>query len=192
MPQDDILKYFSNLKDLFDCIRVTDNKGLDLKYIDGIERSIILINSLDKSSNKLLFIGNGASASISSHMATDFWKNGGIPAIAFNDSSLLTCISNDYGYPFVFEKPIEMFAKPKDILFAISSSGKSTNILNGTQAAIKKDCTIITFSGFDKNNPLSAMGDLNFYISSYSYGPVEILHQAIVHCILDTLIGMKK
>ena len=56
----------------------------------------------------MIFIGNGGSAAIASHQAVDYWKNGGMRAIAFNDASLLTCISNDFGYPQVFEKPIEM------------------------------------------------------------------------------------
>ena len=96
-----------------------------------------------------MFIGNGASVAISSHMATDYWINGGIRAVAFNDSSLLTCISNDYGYKYVFEKSIEMFADNGDILFAISSSGKSENIcIKGVHTAKARECNAITLSGF--------------------------------------------
>ena len=138
-----------------------------------------------------MFIGNGASAAISSHMSTDYWKNGGMRAIAFNDSSLLTCISNDYGYPYVFEKPIEMFADPGDILMAISSSGKSENIINGVKAARSKKCGVITFSGFSPDNPLVKSGDYNFHVSSPDYGPVEIIHLSICHCICDLIIQEK-
>ena len=93
-------------------------------------------------------------------MAIDFWKNGGIKAISFNDGPQLTCIGNDYGYKHVFEKPIEMFTDFGDILVAISSSGRSENILLGVQAAKLKGCRIITLSGFDENNPLSSMGGI--------------------------------
>ena len=150
----------------------------------------LIINQAE-ANKKLIFIGNGASASISSHMSTDYWKNGGIRAIAFNDSSLLTCISNDYGYKHVFEKPIEMFADTGDILIAISSSGKSENILNGVKAARVKNCHIITCSGFETNNPLRNLGDLNFFVPSKDYGPVEILHLSILHCIVDCIIELK-
>ena len=135
-----------------------------------------------------MFIGNGASAAISSHMATDFWKNGAIKAIAFNDSSLLTCISNDYGYQHVFEKPVEMFAEKGDILIAISSSGRSENIIKGAKMALYKDCNLITLSGFEENNTLRLLGHINFYVPSSSYGLIEIIHQTICHCILDILI----
>ena len=150
-----------------------------------------LIINQTEANKKLIFIGNGASASISSHMSTDYWKNGGIRAIAFNDSSLLTCISNDYGYKHVFEKPIEMFADTGDILIAISSSGKSENILNGVEAARLKNCHVITCSGFETNNPLRTLGDLNFFVPSKDYGPVEILHLSILHCIVDCIIELK-
>jgi len=139
-----------------------------------------------------MFIGNGASAAISSHMSTDFWRNIGIRAVAFNDISLLTCISNDYGYKHVFEKPIEMFAEKGDVLIAISSSGKSENILLGVKPAKVKGCKVITLSGFDKNNPLSSLGNYNFYAPSQSYGPVEIIHHSICHCILNSIMLFKE
>jgi D-sedoheptulose 7-phosphate isomerase len=121
-------------------------------------------------------------------MAVDIWKNGGIRATAFNDPSLLTCIGNDYGYKHVFEKPMEMFAEEGDVLIAISSSGSSENILLGVKAARAKGLSVITFSGFSKNNPLFSMGDVNFYTPCGAYGPVEVLHQLLCHCILDTVM----
>jgi D-sedoheptulose 7-phosphate isomerase len=139
-----------------------------------------------------MFIGNGASAAISSHQATDFWKTGGMRAVAFNDASLLTCISNDFGYRHVFEKPIEMFAKKGDVLVAISSSGQSENILRGAEAAQSMAAEILTLSGFAPDNPLRAMGTLNFYVSSNAYGHVEVVHHAICHCILDTIIENRR
>ena len=134
-----------------------------------------------------MFIGNGASASISSHMAADFLRNGGMQALAFNDSALLTCISNDYGYEHVFEKPIEIFSQKEDIIFAISSSGESENIVRGVNTARLKECSVITLSGFKDDNRLCTMGDINFYVSSGKYGLVEVIHHSICHCILDTI-----
>ncbi len=180
--------YYNNLRTLINSIQVTNGNGVKLNFYAGIEDAAKLIMTQINSGYKLMFIGNGASASISSHMATDFLKNGRMHATAFNDSSLLTCFSNDYGYKHVFEKPIEMIAKSGDILIALSSSGKSENILLGIKSARLKGSKVITLSGFDNNNPLSDQGDYNFFVCSNSYGPVEILHHSICHCLLDTIL----
>jgi D-sedoheptulose 7-phosphate isomerase len=184
-------EYFANLTNQLESIKISDRNGESLEFLQGLETVTRLIVEQTRSNKKLIFIGNGASAAIASHMSTDYWKNGGMRAIAYNDSSLLTCISNDYGYQHVFEKPIEMFADEGDILMAISSSGKSENILRGAKAAQAKKCSLITFSGFHSKNPLSRLGDYNFYVPSPDYGPVEIIHMAICHCICDTIIHEK-
>ncbi|OGR84165.1 MAG: hypothetical protein A2901_09025 [Elusimicrobia bacterium RIFCSPLOWO2_01_FULL_54_10] len=156
----------------------------------GFEDAIKMVADQANKRKKIIFIGNGGSAAIASHQSVDYWKNGGMRAIAFNDVSLLTCIGNDYGYPFVFEKPVEMFADPGDVMIAISSSGKSDNILNGVKMAKKKGLTVITMSGFKPDNPLRSFGDINFYVPAPTgaYGFVEIAHLTICHCIVDAII----
>jgi len=166
---------------------VTDTTGNSLECFQGIGEAAALIAKRARTGYKILFIGNGASAAISSHMATDFWKNGGIRALAFNDGVLLTCMGNDYGYEQVFAKPIQMFADPGDMLMAISSSGQSPNILLGVRAARQKGCQVITLSGFKPDNPLRSLGDYNFYVPASTYGTVEILHHSICHCLLDMI-----
>lgn len=181
-------------KNLFGCvssIKVTNKNAEKLTFSQGIEMIDGLILSQVNSGHKIIFIGNGGSAAIAGHMAIDFWKNGGMRAISFNDGPLLTCIGNDYGYKYVFEKPIGMFADPGDILVAISSSGKSENILLGVKAAQLKGCSVMTLSGFDENNPLSSQGECNFYVPSKSYGHVEVIHHSICHCILDSIMTEK-
>jgi D-sedoheptulose 7-phosphate isomerase len=182
--------YFVNLSDKLGKVKVT-NFEQSLGVFDSIEYVGRLAISQSKTGKKIIFIGNGASASIASHMSTDFWKNGGMRAVAFNDAALLTCLSNDCGYENVFGKSVDMFADEGDILFAISSSGKSENILNGVKAARNQGAKVITFSGFNSENPLRQMGDINFYVPDCGYGVVEILHLAICHCILDVTIMEK-
>lgn len=183
-----IKSYYVMLRRLTQNISVTNKAGKSFKLQPGVKMAVSLITACAKNNGKLMFIGNGASASISSHMAADFWKNGKIRATAFNDAALLTCVSNDFGYAKVFEKPIQMFANPGDILVAISSSGKSENIIRAARMARTKDCSIITLSGFNKRNLLSSLGDINFYVPSSSYGQVEVVHHSICHCILDTIV----
>ena len=185
-------KYFDGLSRNLKSIRLTGPKGETLDFYAGLETVASTLKTQTDLGHKIIFIGNGASAAISSHMATDYWKNGGMRAVAFNDSSLLTCISNDFGYQHVFEKPIEMFADPGDVLMAISSSGKSDNILRAVDAARKVGCKVVTLSGFAMDNPLSKIGDYNFYVESPEYGPVEIIHLSICHCICDALIQKKE
>lgn len=190
--EDKITKYFDNLRDLLLVTKVTD-KEKNLRSLPmGIGEAIELITKQSSKGKKIIFIGNGASAAIASHMAIDFWKNARIKAITFTDPALLTALSNDFRYEEVFAKPIEMFAEKGDILVAISSSGQSENILQGVEVAREKDCKIITLSGFKSDNPLRKLGDLNFYLSSDSYGLVETSHQAICHCILDLILEQKK
>ena len=111
-----IIHYFEDLNRLTRNIIVTDATGKKLGFPEGIALAIEMVISSRNLNRKLIFIGNGGSAAIASHQAIDFWKNGAIPAIAFNDSSLLTCLSNDFGYQHVFEKSIEMFANSGDVL----------------------------------------------------------------------------
>ena len=180
--------YYKEIKKLLESVKVTEKDGRKIEFYEGIAISASLIKERTASGNKLIFIGNGASAAISSHQSTDFWKNGGMRAIAFNDSSLLTCISNDFGYKHVFEKPIEMFAYSGDLLIAISSSGGSENIILGVNMARSKGVEVITLSGFKEDNPLRQLGNINFYVPSSCYGHVEVIHESISHCILDIII----
>ena len=186
-----IEEYHNNFKTLLGSFQTTDKKNNKLKFFKVIEKVSAIIIEQSILGKKIMLIGNGGSAAISSHMAIDFWKNGGIRAFTYNDGSLLTCIGNDFGYKHIFEKPIEMFADKGDILFAISSSGGSENILRGVSAARNKGCSVITLSGFKNDNPLRSLGDFNFYVPSSEYGPVEVAHQYICHCILDIIVKSK-
>lgn len=176
------------LVDLLGAVAATDLQGRELVIDDAVERSVKLVESLRKSKGKCIMIGNGGSAAIASHISVDLWKNGGVRAVAFNDASLLTCIANDCGYQNVFGKPVEMFADEGDILVAISSSGKSENILNGVRMARSRRCRAVTLSGFDGGNPLRSLGEINFYVPSHSYGHVEICHLALCHAIVDLTV----
>lgn len=134
---------------------------------------------------RLIFIGNGGSAAIASHMAADYQKNGRFPTLVFNDPASLTCISNDLGYSNVFVLPLKYHARLGDVLFAISSSGESASILNAVNVATDLHLNIVTLSGFDPKNKLRGKGGVNFYVPSRSYGAVEIAHLAILHSLLD-------
>ncbi len=179
--------YINELFTVLEKLELSNHQGEVLDFEKAILEIMALFGSLTVADRKLILIGNGGSAAIASHMAIDYWKSVGIPAICFNDGAQLTCLGNDYGYEAVFEKPVQVFARPGDILIAISSSGQSANILRGVEAAIRLGCTIITLSGFSPLNPLRRLGELNIYCSSHEYGFVELTHQIVMHMILDLM-----
>ena len=140
-----------------------------------------------------MIYGNGGSAAIASHVSVDLTKNANIRSVNFNEADLITCFSNDYGFENWIAKAIEFYGDEGDVLIAISSSGKSQNMINATSAAkTKKFSKVITFSGFQEDNPLSKSGDINLWVDSKAYNFVENLHQVWLLAIVDLVIGDKE
>lgn len=184
-----LFDYFDELGRLIRRAEASDRDGRPLDIGAVVQWAIDTARATAERGNTLLFIGNGGSAAMCSHMAADYGKNGGMRALAFNDGAMLTCLGNDLGYENVFARQLELHARPGDLLVAISSSGRSPNILNGVEAARRRGAAVMTLSGFRPDNPLRALGDVNVYVPSTSYGVVEITHEAICHCILDTAMA---
>lgn len=184
-----LANYFSTLSHMTQVTEASDALGGALSLADAVNWVIEAARATHDAGSKLMFIGNGGSASIASHMAIDYSKNGNLRALAFNDGAALTCLSNDLGYENVFAKQIEMHGRAGDLLIAISSSGRSPNIHRGVAAARGRGCKVLTLSGFSPENPLRRMGDVNLYVPSSEYGFVEITHLALCHAILDLAMG---
>ena len=171
--------------------------SLLLKPNDDVVNKIIqakeILIDTKTSNNKIMIFGNGGSAAIASHVSVDLTKNAKIRCTNYNEADLITCFSNDYGYERWIEKTIDFYADRNDVLILISSSGKSKNMINACKAArnnkIKK---IITFTGHDKDNPLSKLGDINFWIDSKAYNFVENTHQVWLLTIVDLIIGKRE
>lgn len=146
-----------------------------------------LFNQAMRVEGMVYAIGNGGSSGIASHFCTDLLRTLEMSATTISDANILTCFANDFGYENVYRIPLMRNLKGKDVLVAISSSGKSKNILRAVEVAQEKKTPIITLSGFDRENPLRQLGDLNFWIDSFDYGLVETAHFFILHTIVDTL-----
>ena len=144
---------------------------------------------VNKNKKKIIIAGNGGSAAIASHCAVDFTKNAGIRMISFNESGLITCLSNDYGYADWVSKAIEMYGDEGDLVILISSSGRSENMLNAAKAAKKIGNFVVTFTGFNEDNPLKKIGGLNFWIDSKAYNIIEMTHQIWLLAVCDAIIG---
>jgi D-sedoheptulose 7-phosphate isomerase len=187
--QEQLNEYFARLGDLLRGAEVTDRGANRLSLAAGCVWVRDAAHQAHDAGSKVMFIGNGGSAGIASHLAIDFSKNGGLRALSFNDSSALTCLGNDLGYENVFAKQLEFHARPGDLLIAISSSGRSPNILAAVKVARTRDCKIVTYSGFTEDNELRKTGDVNFYVRSREYGFVEVTHLALCHAMLDIDMG---
>ena len=187
--RDRVEKYFETLNRLTADAEVTDKRSQPMPLGEAFEKVRDAAHKAHDSGNKIVFIGNGGSAGIASHLAIDFSKNGNLRSLAFNDPSALTCLGNDLGYENVFAKQLDFHARPGDLLIAISSSGKSPNILAGVAKARDRACEVVTFSGFNEDNDLRRTGDVNFFVRSREYGFVEVAHLSLCHAILDLDMG---
>ena len=144
-----------------------------------------LIAKTKKESGKLMVFGNGGSAAIASHVAVDFTKAAGIRAVNFNEADLITCFSNDYGYENWVSKAIEFYADPADTVILISSSGKSSNMINGAHVASSAGLGLITLSGFGHDDALRKFGDIRLWCNSSEYNVVETTHQVWLLAMVD-------
>jgi D-sedoheptulose 7-phosphate isomerase len=138
---------------------------------------------------RVVFIGNGGSAAIASHLASDLSKAGGVPALCFNDASQITCLANDYGFENWIAHALRLNCRASDSLVAISSSGRSANILNAVAAARRLEMKVVTLSGMEANNPLRRLGDVNLWLDSKAYNIIESAHQFWLMMVLDWIIG---
>ena len=177
------------------------NKQFFIDYFKHIELGLESVNyqdlinvankvkSISETGNKLIIAGNGGSAAMASHVCVDFTKVAGIRAINFNEADLLTCLSNDYGYERVFEKAIDFYADEGDLVILISSSGSSKNVVNAAKKAKRLKLGVITFTGFNDDNPLSQNGDINLWVNSKAYNIVEMTHHIWLLAIVDFIVG---
>ena len=151
----------------------------------------IFLNT-SKKRGKILIFGNGGSAAIASHVSVDLTKNAKIRTVNFNESDLITCFSNDYGYERWVEKAVDFYADKNDTLVLISSSGKSLNMINACKAAKRKKIKVISLTGHLKNNPLSKITDHSLWIDSKAYNFIENTHQIWLLTVCDLIIGKRE
>mgnify|MGYP001259604185 CR=1 FL=1 len=168
----------------------------DVAFDTTIEPKLLkaasMLKDVRRRKNKVIFAGNGASATIASHCALDFTKQAGIRSVCFNDAALLTAYGNDYGYEWWVEKALKHYADPGDLVVLLSSSGKSKNILHAAVCARKRRLKVITLSGFAPNNPLRALGHVNLWADSRAYNAVETAHMLWLVALCDLVIGKRE
>ena len=174
-------KYFSTIKTSLDSV--------DVFQLEKVANLIAKVNTLG---NKIIVVGNGGSASIASHVTVDFINAAKIKAINFNESSIITCFANDYGYENWVSKALDCYADSGDVAILISSSGQSQNMLVGAKKAKSINVDVVTLSGFSSDNPLRQLGDVNLWVDSKAYNIVEMTHHVWLLAIVDYIIANNK
>lgn len=138
---------------------------------------------------KLMFAGNGASASTAEHGAVDFTKQGKVRAVTFHDPNLITCFANDFGYDNWMAKAVEHFADDNDVVVLISVSGTSPSVVKAAEYGRLRGLKVVSFTGRNPENPLKLASDIAFYIDSDAYNIVECVHTIWLTTTIDLLIG---
>lgn len=157
-------------------------------YSEGIRFLVDTFTVHKERKSQLFFIGNGGSSAIASHMTADYMKNGGMNTYSLYDNAVTTCMGNDYGYEYIFSRPMAFLVREGDLLVAISSSGNSANIINAIETARMKGADVITFTGFEANNKAKQLGDVNVYVPCRKYGIVESIHNLMLQQVVDLIM----
>lgn len=186
-------EYFQSLTEVLEAVKITDDRGSLVPMQLGAQRAteMILATGQKPEKAKIMLVGNGGSAAIVSHMHNDLSKAVGLRAMVFHETPLLTAMANDHSYEEAYERIAEVWAEEGDLLIAVSSSGQSENILRAAKICQSKGAKLLTFTGFNPQNSLRAMGDLNFYVPADSYGLVEVVHMALAHYLTDSAMAVR-
>lgn len=181
--------YISELIEKLESTEIWNGKEqLCDNYNRAIQMLLDVFTRHKENGSQLFFIGNGGSSAIASHMTADFMKNGGMNTYSLYDQAVTTCMGNDYGYEYIFSRPLQFLIREDDLIVAISSSGNSKNIINAVETAKHKKAEIITFTGFEPDNQLKQLGDMNVYVPCKKYGIVESIHNLILQQIVDMIM----
>jgi len=157
--------------------------------LNAIQQAAELLAASFKQGGKVLSCGNGGSHCDAMHFAEELTgryreDRPGYPAIAISDVSHLSCVSNDFGYEFVFSRFIEAVGQSGDILLGISTSGNSGNIIRAINAARSKGMKVITLTGKD-GGKMAGTADIEIRVPHFGYADrIQEIHIKIIHILI--------
>ncbi len=160
--------------------------------IAQIEAAAKLIADSFKQGGKVLSCGNGGSHCDAMHFAEEltgrYRENRlGYPGIAISDPSHLSCVSNDFGYDYVFSRYVEAVGAKGDVLFGLSTSGNSGNILKAIEAAKAKGMKTIALTGKD-GGKMAGLADVEIRVPHFGYADrIQEVHIKIIHIIIQLI-----
>lgn len=161
----------------------------DDKNLADIEAAAKLLADSFKQGGKVLSCGNGGSHCDAMHFAEELTgryreNRPGYPGIAISDPSHLSCVSNDFGYEYVFSRYLEAVGAKGDVLFGLSTSGNSGNILKAIEAAKAKGMKTIALTGKD-GGQMAGLADVEIRVPHFGYADrIQEIHIKIIHILI--------
>ena len=156
----------------------------------ALVRTARVIREAHQGGRKTLIFGNGGSAADAQHMAAELVgrfqrERIGIAALALTtDTSILTSVGNDYGFERIFARQVEALGQPGDVAVGISTSGSSSNIVRGMQAAKERGLTTIALTGRD-GGEVGRAADIHVNVPDPSAARVQEAHRTLIHAICE-------
>ncbi|HGN1296453.1 TPA: D-sedoheptulose 7-phosphate isomerase [Proteus mirabilis] len=160
--------------------------------IEAIQKAAVLLADSFKAGGKVLSCGNGGSHCDAMHFAEELTgryreNRPGYPAIAISDVSHISCVSNDFGYEYVFSRYVEAVGKEGDVLLGISTSGNSGNIIKAISAACEKGMKVITLTGKD-GGKMAGSADIEIRVPHFGYADrIQEIHIKVIHILIQLI-----
>jgi len=175
--------------ELREASRVLDAFLNDPEQISRIEQAASLLATAIQEQHKILSCGNGGSHCDAMHFAEELsgrfrHERPSLPALAISDPSHLTCVGNDYGFEFIFSRFIEGLGQPGDVLFGLSTSGNSPNVIRAVEAARRKGMKVILLTGKD-GGKLAGQADVEIRVPHFGYADrIQEIHIKVIHILI--------
>lgn len=184
------MMYLEQIKaELQEAADVLDKFMSDENNIKLIQDAAMLIANSFKQGGKVISCGNGGSHCDAMHFAEELTgryreNRPGYPAIAISDVSHLSCVSNDFGYEYVFSRYLEAVGQKGDVLFGLSTSGNSKNVLNAIKVAKEKGMKVIAMTGKD-GGQMAGLADVEIRVPHFRYADrIQEIHIKVIHILM--------
>jgi D-sedoheptulose 7-phosphate isomerase len=176
-------------QELNEAQQVLQNFLSNEKNISHIHAAATIMADTLKSGKKIISCGNGGSHCDAMHFAEELsgryrGDRRSLAAIAISDPSHISCVSNDYGFDFVFSRFVEGLGNEGDVLLGISTSGNSVNIINAVEAAKAKGMKVVILSGKD-GGKLAGKADVEICVSHFGFADrIQEIHIKVIHIFI--------
>ena len=177
------------LKELNEAKNVIDKFINDDATINAIEESSKIMTESIENGGKIISCGNGGSMCDAMHFAEELTgkfreERSPIPAVSISDPSHITCVGNDYGFDAIFSRYVESVGNTGDVLLAISTSGKSTNVIRAAEEANRKGIKVVALTGKD-GGELSDLCDIEIRVPHFGYSDrIQEIHIKVIHILI--------
>ena len=177
------------LKELNEAKNVIDKFINDDATINAIEESAKIMTESIDNGGKIISCGNGGSMCDAMHFAEELTgkfreERSPIPAVSISDPSHITCVGNDYGFDAIFSRYVESVGNTGDVLLAISTSGRSKNVIRAAEEANRKGIKVVALTGKD-GGELSDLCDIEIRVPHFGYSDrIQEIHIKVIHILI--------